>query len=1191
MMGSMTPNNREGFTPGLLLLQDARLEGLARMVLGWLAQYPAAPLETDTIIVPSNGVGEWFKAEAARRLGVCASITVDLPARFAARTMRHVLGRDRIPLAGHGLFDKSVLMWRLLQRRALEKGPGFVANLDDHHWCRDVADLFDHYQIYREDWLDDWSCGRAQLRRGPLDGAPMPIPEDQVWQAQLWRELVASREPPGGAGWLGEAAQRPRTEWHRRTVRALHAPHAGQSAHQGSGLGVGRVVVFGCGHLAPPVLELLIALSRHRRVVLAVPNPCREQWVDIEEGPGATSGMPLLAAWGRQVRDFVRQIELVDDRLAALEQRAMVRSDIPDESASPGTDGPPASRSALAAVQSAVEFNEAPSVSRRRMAAAGLKLGDGSIRMHRAHTALREVEALHDHLLDLLGHGRRLADGRPLAPRDVVVMVPDVAAYAPAIRAVFGRIKPDDPRHIPWGLADLRADEGSGLATWIDWWLSLPRQRATLDDLNRLLSLPMLQRRWGLEGEQVLALQRWAREAGVGWGLNVRHRQGLGLGDMGGAHTWRFGVDRMLAGVAWGHAEPAADLAPLAQVQGLAASAAGQFAGLLSRLEIWLEEMQQPAPAAQWCGRLRKLAADLLQAGTEEEEAALKALEAALQGLCLHSQAAAEVLLEWPVFREAVLAAYVEPSPKARFRAAGVTFCTLMPLRTVPFEVVCLLGMNDGAYPRSAMRAPGDLMTLPGLARPGDRSRRDDDRQLMLDALMSARSHLLVSWIGRRVQDNQVQPPSVVVGQWRDALTALWDPVALAGVTLDLPLQPFSPRHFAAGSHLRSYAHEWHAARAQQGQALPADPASAVGDGVPPNEGAQSSEESAARVEAWLVRPVAALLEHVLGVAWPRSTPAASEEEPLDLKGWAGWSARGPLLASWLAETGEERSPSQDLDVGPIVERLRRQGRLPLGAPGRQQGKALEELGRRWGAWVRSVVGAAAQAPAVWEVSLPGEIRSTVPHAPATWVIGGIVQGNSGPSAGPVSGPTLIRFLSGGLTPPRGRGWRDEKLVLPWWHQMVLTASGRPVALQVIAPDAWLYAPAPSIEEAVQAVRHVLTQWHGNHCDGRPWPADASAIRAALGSGSDQLNALKRLAQADRAWRRVWGGAPNWRWEEGPEAHAPAADPLAHPSTGPVTHRVADWADATRRIYAPYIEWSRHSLRESEWARSGQEPA
>ena len=143
-----------------------------------------------------------------------------------------------------------------------------------------------------------------------------------------------------------------------------------------------------------------------------------------------------------------------------------------------------------------------------------------------------------------------------------------------------------------------------------------------------------------------------------------------------------------------------------------------------------------------------------------------------------------------------------------------------MPMRAIPFKLVCLLGMNDGDYPRA--QPPLDFDLMGSDYRPGDRSRREDDRYLLLEAVLSARAQLYVSWVGRSIRDNSERPASVLIGQLRDHLAAGWrlkgaaaDSKHDAGeqllerLTTEHPLQPFSARYFHRGSDLFSYAREW----------------------------------------------------------------------------------------------------------------------------------------------------------------------------------------------------------------------------------------------------------------------------------------------------------------------------------------------------------------------------------------------
>jgi exodeoxyribonuclease V gamma subunit len=330
-------------TPGFIALHGNRTEVLLDAVAAWLQQHPLGPLEPEVVLVQSNGMAEWVKMALAQQAGICASVSVQLPARFLWQTYRQVLGRAEVP-PGSPL-DETALAWRLMRLLpALSLEPGFepIAGYlaDDSPGRRfqlalRIADLFDQYQVHRPDWLGAWADGGELL----LDagGAATPLPEDQRWQARLWRRVIGELDHGQ------RALTRPRV--HERTLEALaaRAPGDGAPGHGAPAEARGnalprRVVLFGLTHVPLPTLQLLAALSRHSQVLLAIPNPCRFHWADIMDGREwlrsarrrlplregrdlQVLGLeqmhlhahPLLAAWGRQARDFVRQLDAFDD--------------------------------------------------------------------------------------------------------------------------------------------------------------------------------------------------------------------------------------------------------------------------------------------------------------------------------------------------------------------------------------------------------------------------------------------------------------------------------------------------------------------------------------------------------------------------------------------------------------------------------------------------------------------------------------------------------------------------------------------------------------------------------------------------------------------------------------------------------------------------------------------------------------
>ncbi|NUP88013.1 MAG: exodeoxyribonuclease V subunit gamma, partial [Burkholderiaceae bacterium] len=493
--------------PGLVVLQGNRLEQLAAVVAQWLHRDPLPPLVHEVFLVQSHGMAEWLKMALAHDGGICAAARMELPARFVWRAMRAVLGRDAVPAASP--LDKAALTWRLVRllpalhgaiweplhtawvsaaQSAAESAADVAgAPLRRLRLAQRLADLYDQYQVYRADWLDDWAAGRDRLTH-PVVGprAAREVPADQLWQPALWRELLQELEGP-----LQQAV---RPALHQRFIQALQRrrdppwPQLPQ-----------RVVLFGTPHLPHQTMHALLALSAHIQVLLAVPNPCRYHWADTLDGRELLAqatrrqplrggfdlaqlplqamhahGHPLLAAWGRQARDFVRQLDAFDDAEQTRARFPLARIDLFDDDQDTHDVAQP---TLLVQVQRHIRdltpLAEHPHPP--------VPAEDRSIVFHLAHSPVRELEILHDQLLALLA---RPPGDKPLRPRDIVVMVPSIDDFAPAIRAVFGQYGRHDPRHIPFDIADLSARASSPLMGAVEWLLRIRHDRCRLSDLG-----------------------------------------------------------------------------------------------------------------------------------------------------------------------------------------------------------------------------------------------------------------------------------------------------------------------------------------------------------------------------------------------------------------------------------------------------------------------------------------------------------------------------------------------------------------------------------------------------------------------------------------------------------------------------------------------------------------------------------
>lgn len=1097
-------------TPGLLVLHGNRTETLAEAVFAWLRATPLRPLEEEAFLVQSNGVAEWLKMSLAAHAGISAATRVELPARFLWRAYRQVLGSDAVPSTSS--LDKLPLTWQLMQllpalitQRGFEPLAGFLRQGDMSRrlqLAERLADLYDQYQVYRSDWLFAWAAGNDVL--APGDGAvdAKPIPPDQRWQPALWRQLLAP---------LSEAARNAtRPQLHRRFLAALDSGARPKAPLPR------RVVLFGTTHVPMQTLQALAALSQHAQVLLAIPNPCRFHWADIIQGRellrinrrrhplrngrdlAAVSlkemhahAHPLLAAWGRQGRDFVRQLDAFDDALAAQERFAAAKVDLFSEG--PG-------QTLLEQVQARIR-DLVPLAEHAALNDQPSDPADRSIVFHIAHGAQREVEILHDQLLETLAHP---PGGRAIDPRDVVVMVPDIAVFAPAIRSVFGQYSRSDPRYIPFDIADLQERGNNPLLVAVEWLLRLPMQRCSLSEVRDLLDVPAIAARFDLEAEDMPRLTQWLAGAGVRWGLNHSQRADLGLGASGEQNTWLFGLRRMLLGYASGDggslldtetpatASPAFQgIQPYGEVGGLDAAIAGSLAAVVEAMTRWWTTASNPATPAQWAERARALIEEFVAPTDDRERMTVAALLAALRGwLDACDSAGFDEPVTLAVARESWLAGIDEPGLNKRFRAGGVTFCTLLPMRSIPFEVVCLLGMNDGDYPRSSRRSDFDLTALPAQHRPGDRSRRDDDRQLMLEALLSARRVLYVSWTGRSARENIEQPPSVLVSQLQDYLSAGWGGDVLAQRTTEHPLQPFSRRYFEeepstsdaqpderldASARLFTYAKEWRAAHDDGAPA--AALASAIDFKPDPNV-----PLTIGSLASFLRSPVRSFFRSRLDVVFRDEEDPGGDEETFDLDGLTEYSLLDDVLQQVLLEAaglgndsgadvgGDGRATELRRLVGEHVARLRRAGALPVGELGaREEQSLVDDLVPMLAAW--------ADIEALYpEATAKERLRFEVDDMVLEDWLSGVRAAPDDAGAG--EPPAWLELRPSRMCDKgKGNPVIADKLIGAWVKAVVAAACGFQVRGVIVGRDATLTIDPLPRDQAVDALSTLMRTW------------------------------------------------------------------------------------------------------------------
>jgi exodeoxyribonuclease V gamma subunit len=874
---------------GLTLFTGNRLENLAERLSEVLKTPLPSPLTPEIVLVQSQGMGKWISLELARRLKICANIHFPFPNHFVAGVFRQVLPE----LEETALFDPEIMAWRimkilppLLEKEGFEalfhylsEGPSDVKLFQ---LSRRVADLFDQYLLFRPKMIFLWEKGK----------------EDH-WQAVLWREMTQGIEEKHRAALQKKFLERIRSS----VIRPETLPR--------------RMAVFGISALPLFHVEMLAALSRFMEVNLFLMNPCREYWGNLltrrethqvkerARGrplpPGSLhlpQGNSLLASLGRLGQDFFEMILNFDPR---------------------EEEGPvdPGQKTLLTCLQQDILFlrERGPGEEEKKE----VDPADLSIQIHSCHSPLREVEVLQDLLLSLF-------EADPgLLPKDVMVMTPDIKTYAPYIQGVFS-LPPDDPRWIPFSLADRGIRQESPVAEVILRLLDLPENRFGVSRIMALLESPPVQRRFSLAEEDQELIRRWITDTRIRWGTDRESRKALGLPDYS-ENTWEAGLERMLLGYALPRREDELfmGILPYDRIEGREASVLGNFVHLANGLFALEKELGKPRSLGAWGDFLARVLDDFLSSDEETGRDLLffRRLFSRFgerQGLSGYDEK-----INREVVRSLLKSTLESEGFGTGFITGGVTFGAMLPMRSIPFEVIGLLGMNDDAYPRPTKSLGFDLLARN--PQPGDRSRRNDDRYLFLEVLLSARKRLHISYVGQSLQDNSSRPPSVLVSELMDYLEAGYriSGKEIRGQLIRRhPLQAFSPEYFKKSPEGRIFSYSTEnleAARQAQTHLSEGKPFIAQGLPVPPPEWKTVEVRQLIR---FFGNPCQFILNQRLGIYLEEEAAIFEETEPFEVKG----------LDKYVLEQGLLERGSENRSLPATFPAVRAAGLLPHGRPG-----------------------------------------------------------------------------------------------------------------------------------------------------------------------------------------------------------------------------------------------------------------
>ena len=1011
---------------------------------------PLPPFAAETVIVQSNELSRWLSLFLAQHHGIASNIEFPYPSAYLWALFRRVL--PDVPKQSP--FSTDAMAWRIFELlpacRQLDNFAIINAYLGEQNdplkryaLSHRIADSFDQYLMYRPDWLQAWEQG-----------------ETPHWQAALWQQLTAGED----------------VAMHRANLLNQLHDYLTQTETRPIGLPE-RLAIFGISAMPPVYLKLFELMARHCDITLYFLSPSAAYWGDLvdkktqakrvaqrdlfestddEDDDYFNTGHPLLASLGKQGQEFFEQLQTCEhesfdafieperDHVLGMLQHdifALNNPDLDDEKTSISSD-------------------------------------DKSIMVHACHSAMREIEVLHDQLLALFEHDP------DLSPTDIVVMTPDIEVYAPWIDAVFANAL--NTQRIPYGIADCGVRYQSPVLNAFVTLLGLPQSRFDVETVLTLLECKAIQQRFSLDDEQLTLIRSWLRETHTRWALSAEHKADFDLPETKN-NTWRAGLDRLLLAYAMPMTEAGQPTRLFERqlafdgITGDRATTLAQLCAFIDSLDELRQQLSKERTAENWQQQLNTVLENLFLPTYEtNEEAELNLIRQTLAKLVeTIGLAEFELTLSLALVKDWMNGHLDTSQTISRFMGHGVTFCGMVPMRSIPFKVVCLIGMNDDSYPRRQPTQGFDLLSHD--FRLGDRSRRDDDRYLFLEALMSCQSYLYISYVGRSIRDNATIPPSVLVSDLRDVLNQtytdeqgeeLWP-----RLLTQHPLQAFSRRYFdGSNEQLFSFSQT-------QCPSNELSETTTWFEHALPQADDSWRQISVSQLINFFRHPARYLLRERLGMRLDMTDDQLDIREPFELDGLQAWSLRQQLLIARL-------KPEVATNMLDLVQAT---GVLPQGIMGEQIFDAQVE-----------------KVDSFAEKLLPQYPTTLLPAIPFELKLNDFVlMGQLGESS---------QLHQGGLFHYRMAKTKGQDLLAMWITHLVLNAV-KPAgivreSILITEDNDYQFSPVEDAQTVLQQL--IELYWHGLH---QPVPFFSNSSYAFA---KTSLNSTK--ASPENAMFAAWQG-------------------------------------------------------------------
>ena len=685
--------------------------------------------EPQYLIVPTAGVKAWLAPQIAARLGATEGVNdgvlMNVHIGYAGMLNSILRGGINDEQDSWSIENMTMALLHILTNDSSHHSSLEVKHGGKLRAARALADRFDRYAARRPSLIRNWERAHSANELLGADNAQVE------WQYSLWRQL---RSQIGVPSWPA------RTEQLCKQLDSDEKP-----SHLPK-----KLMVAGMGTLSVSAIEIISALSKVIDVEVLCVNPSphlSNEWanqnskvdVSLSNAPARNDDFHVLPESDVLVTTWLREAYELQMLLAS--QGVQYEQCVAEV---PTTDSTKLLHRMHAAIQFPNKLKKQP-----------LDAGDMSVQIHRAHTLGRQAEILRDALL----HSFSTIDN--LRPHEIIVLCADIEAAAPLLRATFEEpliLGTGERVKIPFVVADRTLRETSTGAELAAGILSLIGSRFDVDSVVSIATHELVLKNAYMGSGDVNAWLRHIHNTRVRWGLDVQHRKlnGLDAPDVT-AHTWKQLVDRTLLGALLPDAVETmfemGDIVPVPRIDTTEIEALTGFAEVLSVLASLEHDSQSDMSIDFWCDRIEQTLISLCGRSCTELDDVLAVINK-FREAALHASAGNQSVA-FSEFAFLLVSEISAQSGRQSLVTGAVTATSFIPLRAVPFRVVCVVGLDDGTM--SIGDSEGDdLIAMEPLM--GDTDMRTANRRVLLDAVVAAAEQLIITCNGSSVKNNTRVP-------------------------------------------------------------------------------------------------------------------------------------------------------------------------------------------------------------------------------------------------------------------------------------------------------------------------------------------------------------------------------------------------------------------------------------------------